>query len=450
MTQQKRGATVAPKVLETQHKTEILRKFNKFIASQATPHLANLITSQDAQALVHYWGGGVRLIAQNATEFTEEELDRITCELIDFLHSRSEELFPNRPLANLYDVVIFGIPFLNYLDRKQKNPDALTPMLQAEFGNSETIQEKITDILTELKEFSYMTGKEWSSYSKGFCYIFNDFIYPKGRKIKVFTFIAKRLYPEKYKFRMRRSSREAYRIAWFHNGDPVNKLMYHDLTPEELGISHPKPTMPIKTFIQRHAIQRMNERLDSIAPGSLLLTIFNSIRKPTIINLSPKKMLIEVHWTKIKVGYFVATLERDSLLIRTFLFLTNNDTPEGELLMNLTGLELLDKQYLAIDKLSTFMSAEVSENSQIREIFDKAACSDLFNEKLQRYSEPSLKHKHTPAAKLSTYLYSSVETPLQPAQPSTRITLTSWLKWIIHFFKKQLHGWHSPYKEQGG
>ena len=45
------------------------------------------------------------------------------------------------------------------------------------------------------------------------------------------------------------------------------------------------------------------------------------------------------------------------IVIRTFLFVTNNGTPEGKKLAQITGLQKLDKKYLALDKLSTFMTS---------------------------------------------------------------------------------------------
>ena len=67
----------------------------------------------------------------------------------------------------------------------------------------------------------------------------------------------------------------------------------------------------------------------------------------------------------------------ESIVIRTFLFVTNNGTPEGQMLENVTGLQKLDKKYLALDKLSTFMTSDIGGNEKVKEIFTSAGCQCL-------------------------------------------------------------------------
>ena len=68
----------------------------------------------------------------------------------------------------------------------------------------------------------------------------------------------------------------------------------------------------------------------------------------------------------------------DKLVIRTFLFLTNNGTPEGKKLHNLIGLQKADKEFLKIDKLSTFVNSDIKENEKLKALFCEAGCGDLF------------------------------------------------------------------------
>ena len=63
--------------------------------------------------------------------------------------------------------------------------------------------------------------------------------------------------------------------------------------------------------------------------------------------------LIDFNMYEYKVGYLLITLHEDKLVIRSFLFLTNDGTLEGRKLRQLTRLEKYDKKYLGIDKLST-------------------------------------------------------------------------------------------------
>jgi uncharacterized protein (UPF0276 family) len=57
----------------------------------------------------------------------------------------------------------------------------------------------------------------------------------------------------------------------------------------------------------------------------------------------------------------------------------HNGTPEGQKLENITELKKLDKKYLAIDKLSTFMTSDIGDNEEVRKIFTTAGCQCLLD-----------------------------------------------------------------------
>ena len=105
--------------------------------------------------------------------------------------------------------------------------------------------------------------------------------------------------------------------------------------------------------------------------------IFNSFRNPIICCDSHHNLLIEYRISEIKAGYFRIEVVDKIIVVKTFLFLTQSGTPEGDLLGKNTGLNMLDKKYLAIDKLSTFMSSDIDKNEQINKIFSDAGCQSL-------------------------------------------------------------------------
>jgi hypothetical protein len=80
-----------------------------------------------------------------------------------------------------------------------------------------------------------------------------------------------------------------------------------------------------------------------------------------------------------KAGYFRVDVIDGKIVIRTFLFVTNNGTPEGQRLGKITGLQKLDKKYLAIDKLSTFMTSDIGQNENIKKIFIDSGCQCLLD-----------------------------------------------------------------------
>jgi len=80
-----------------------------------------------------------------------------------------------------------------------------------------------------------------------------------------------------------------------------------------------------------------------------------------------------------KVGYLLTTLNEGKLVIRSFLFLTNDGTPEGRKLRALTGLAKRDKKYLEIDKLSTFTAYRIHEDEELSALFHEAGCGSLLD-----------------------------------------------------------------------
>ena len=145
---------------------------------------------------------------------------------------------------------------------------------------------------------------------------------------------------------------------------------------------HPKlnthPQKKYEVYILDHAVARMFERLDGVHPA-----VVNYFMNISLIDWDAGwfkgTLLINYEIRGKKLGYFVAEITGNKILIRTFLFLTYNDTFEGELLNRSTGLEKLDKKYLSIDKLSTFLASKISKRSPVGKIFCDANCGHLLD-----------------------------------------------------------------------
>lgn len=155
-------------------------------------------------------------------------------------------------------------------------------------------------------------------------------------------------------------------------------LIPFTITPEKLGIEGVMQKFPLKVFIQQHALDRIEERLGK---HFLFLSYFHvllAVLSKTITAAGNNTYLLPLVHGVAKLGYFKAEIIGDKLLIRTFLFLTNNGTPEGANLEKLFGLEKADKKYLGIDKLSTFVLSDIKENEQLKALFCEAGCSALF------------------------------------------------------------------------
>jgi hypothetical protein len=148
--------------------------------------------------------------------------------------------------------------------------------------------------------------------------------------------------------------------------------------PSAVGL-HTATDEALPLYIQRHALQRLDERLGLQANNVHAHLFFSLFDQPVNYVFDNGRTLIEFKMYEYKVGYLVTTLQDDKLVILTFLFLTNDGTPEARKLKALTGLAKHDKKYLEIDKLSTFTAYHIHEDEELSELFRLAGCGSLLN-----------------------------------------------------------------------
>ncbi len=414
MTKQKRGAAVAPKVLEAQHRNETIQRLKTFIAAQASKELAALITPKEYLLMYMCKGGGITFQPDKEVAFTKEELKELKSFFVTILKEMGMPIFPNKPWISLYDALTLGLPLVAHLARNYDAPTELTPLFKEAFGDETQLQEIISQLEKEIYSITFVLGVMESSIENGLILI-HPIKMQNHPILSLFSIEVVRLKTEKRLFCIQGRHREAYRLAWFHDTEPAKLLSYLDIDTNALLQEITEPPKKLKVYIQKHAIQRMKERLDSIPPYFILGALPLIINKPKVVKLTSNKLLLEMWFDQVKLGYFVATIEDDTLLLRTFLFITSNGTPEGRAINKKTGLQILDKKYLALDKLSSFVAQEVMENDEIRTIFEEAGCGGLFDTKLQEYSERAFISKHSPALKLPQYLMHSSNSMLLEA-----------------------------------
>ena len=172
------------------------------------------------------------------------------------------------------------------------------------------------------------------------------------------------------------NARPAIRVGWAFAYVGAEWL---SLKPSVLGFNSPFAEIPLKVYIQSHAINRLLERIDCFWSGNIQFNMYCSLAAPIITHDTNNNLLIEFRIFDTKAGYFRADIVDGIILIRTFLFITNNGTPEGQLLEKNTGLQKLDKKYLAIDKLSTFMTSDIDKNDEVQRIFKTSGCQCLLD-----------------------------------------------------------------------
>ena len=182
------------------------------------------------------------------------------------------------------------------------------------------------------------------------------------------------LEPEKTQVMMDGHNGAAYRLGTVKNGN-MPHLMYTTINAKTLGLtSHQQ----FGVYIQVHAFHRLAERIDGVNVGLLHFNIYDSFKNIRFHTDKQGGYLFEFAINQIKVGYFKGDIIGENMILRTFLFLTNNGTPEGKKLHANIGIMKEDKIYLTIDKLSTFVNSDIASNDRLKQVFIEAGCESLF------------------------------------------------------------------------
>lgn len=182
--------------------------------------------------------------------------------------------------------------------------------------------------------------------------------------------------PRKISVKIDGIKRDLFRVSW---PDYLGAIDEVSVIPSKLGLYHPEKNKPLEVYIQKHAISRLAERI-GIVPGIVHQAVYDTMKYPKENYQSHgETSLVELYIYQKKLGYLVCTLHEKKIIVRTFLFLTNDGTPEGKKLSELTRLQLLDKQYLGIDTLAGFIKYEPAKNSELAELFTTAGCESLLN-----------------------------------------------------------------------
>ncbi|MBP1638774.1 MAG: hypothetical protein H6Q17_357 [Bacteroidetes bacterium] len=197
--------------------------------------------------------------------------------------------------------------------------------------------------------------------------------------------------------------RQAYRLSWFeHIGGPFGRKIDAGV----LGLSDKQSDTPIDVYIQQHAINRMNERLDCLSKSEIYLMLDASFRSSIVLYTGDRRYLIEYRIFDSKIGYMLGEYVDGILLLKTFLFVTNNGTPEGRKLYELYGLGKLDKKYLMLDKLSSYIRSDIGNNEKLKSLFEQIGCAGLLNieEDVQMLAASRKGNAHLDSNKILAYL----------------------------------------------
>ncbi len=169
--------------------------------------------------------------------------------------------------------------------------------------------------------------------------------------------------------------REVFNVyGWNRNGLSPISLQSDDLNSQTMIKG-----LRLHIYMQNHALDRLRERLDVFPPSELFFHIGESVSKKEVVPDGSNRWLLRYYFFGHLLGYLVLEIIDGIIVIRTFLFLTNDSTPEGKKLNKILGVGKLDKKYTGLDQLSTFMHGNLKEDEQLYQALKDAGCSILLN-----------------------------------------------------------------------
>ncbi|MCA9227648.1 MAG: hypothetical protein KDA47_18635 [Planctomycetales bacterium] len=148
-------------------------------------------------------------------------------------------------------------------------------------------------------------------------------------------------------------------------------------SPEVFGVRNVDRRVPV--YVDRHTLNRFRERM-VVDPldDTIEDYIWQSLREPVVVQQDGDTLLVECRVFDYKVGYFVVKVLGDKAVTMTFLFLTMDGTPEGNLLRRRLGINRHDKRYTEVDSLRTFLRSDIRHDPGLVRVFTESGCGDLF------------------------------------------------------------------------
>jgi hypothetical protein len=133
-------------------------------------------------------------------------------------------------------------------------------------------------------------------------------------------------------------------------------------------------------YVQGHALERLRQRLDSFAYVEWAEHwMYESLRNPRIVERrAGGELMVAFEVQEQRLGYLVTTVRDGMVMVRTFLFLTMRETPEGRELAKRLKLTRDEMEYLRLHELSRFTSTDLKDDPELRRIFKQSGCGQLF------------------------------------------------------------------------
>lgn len=403
----KKNKKINPKQQQAEHRKAYLRKINQLAARLG---VENFTAGLSATLLRNLFDLRVRsvVIVSESPAITPTVMREIKEYQGQLFRELEVELTDGGPSVTILEMLTFAQSLYYFLKTEpgvQDNAELQTQF--AEFvqwiGTEKEPHNRLDDVL-------WFATTNWCELTHRLYWLTHQFTvdgYRISNELRLDTVL-----PEQRRVRLNEHPRIVYRVGWaLPDYGPhwisVDAALFDD--PAARGLEE----LPV--YVQSHALHRLEERLDCTERDSQQYNMYISLQEPEVVKGRNGKWLIKYRLKGFHLGYLVADIVDGILVVCTFLFITMDSTPEGQALQKALGLAAVDKKYLAIDRLSTFLISDIADHTDIKEHFVRAGCSDLFG-----FDTKSLipEHRLQLGDRIRDYLDTGVEQPLPEPEVS--------------------------------
>jgi hypothetical protein len=333
----------------------------------------------DMFCMIHF--GSIRVEADAGQKISARLIKFYNWFINNWLKEMTIELYQDGPSISLYDYFTIIYTFTHY-----------SPVIEKSYAFK--VITEIMHVMEQQINLNELSNQAWSRLNPMLVvaslfrsnlltsiYFFDiDILQCKvGTTHSIMKVLVSKKQVDTLSVRLKGKQRTVYRMGFPMTFGVFNWIQFDAKT---LKMSSMDSKQLFDVYTQAHALERLYERCDCFSPARLHSGLFLSLGSPEIFVMSENKRLIEYKLNEgEKLGYLVGEVVNNLVIIRTFLLLTQEDTPEGERLKSIMSSSKEDAKYWALDRLSTFVASDIHENESLKRIFVQAGCGGLFEVK---------------------------------------------------------------------
>jgi len=377
----KKAGSQPQKVKHNQQRNKFLESFRHISRLLDCSDLYDKIPGKEMDMFYMIHFSSIRVEADTGQKISARLIKFYNWFINNWLKEKTIELYQDGPIISLYDYFTIIYTFTYYSEVVEKSiafkvTTEIKHVMEKHMDLNELSNQAMYLLLPMLVVASLFRSNPLSSI-----YFFDVFIQQcKVAKVNsVMKILVSKKQVDRLSIILNGKQRTVYRM-----GFPMSfgAFKWTQFDAKTLKMPSLDSKQPLDVYFQAHALDRLYERCDCFSPVRLHSGLVVSLESPEILVMRGNKRLIEYKLNEEeKLGYLVAEVVNNLVIIRTFLLLTQDGTPEGDRLKSIMSSSKEDAKYWALDRLSTFVASDIHKNESLKQIFVQAGCGGLFKVK---------------------------------------------------------------------